>query len=300
MPFPLRFSLMRRISAVAAVVLLAAGVSHAQSTASQTQPNSSNETPSSTRYSSSQSGMTQTELAEFAAPGAPTPNGSPSGRAGAGQYGSGGGGGSHGFLHNRSWTFEAGGGFNAPIGNDTPFISWGGNFTVGGGLRLSNRLSALLEYQFMDNKLPGAFIASFPAQDQITAGNSHINSITGSPVIDLFPKKSNGIYLVGGFGWYRKSTNLQSPEPTFDEFGDEFIENVTVASITSNQWGGNAGFGLYHRLGNMYGDTSHTEIFAEARYTFLNTPKPNIQNGENVSNGFGTTELIPVTLGIRF
>jgi hypothetical protein len=244
--------------------------------------------------------MTQTELAEFAAPGAPTPNGSSSGRAGAGQYGSGGGGGSHGFLHNRSWTFEAGGGFNAPIGNDTPFISWGGNFTVGGGLRLSNRLSALLEYQFMDNKLPGAFIASFPAQDQITAGNSHINSITGSPVIDLFPKKSNGIYLVGGFGWYRKSTNLQSPEPTFDEFGDEFIENVTVASITSNQWGGNAGFGLYHRLGNMYGDTSHTEIFAEARYTFLNTPKPNIQNGENVSNGFGTTELIPVTLGIRF
>ena len=75
-----------------------------------------------------------------------------------------------------------------------------------------------------------------------------------------------------------------------------YSANVTVASFTSNQWGGNAGFGLYHKLGaGLYGgDTGHTEIFAEARYLFIHTPPP------TQSNGLGTTEVIPVTLGIRF
>lgn len=278
--------LVRRASVFAAAILLAAGVTKAQST-------TSNDASSSPSYSSSQSGLTQTELAEFSAPALPAPGGSA-----AGQYGSGGG--SHnGFLHNRQWAFEAGGGFNGPVGNDTgsdgnpKVISWGGNFTLGGGLRFSNRLSALVEYQFMDNKLPAALLAEFPPEDEITAGNAHINSITGSPVIDLLPKRTNGIYLVGGAGWYHKSTNFQTPAETV--YG--YYENVTAYSFTSNQWGGNAGFGLYHKLGgNMYGgdDSSHSEIFAEARYTFIHTP-PVTQN-----NGLGTTELIPVTLGIRF
>ncbi len=307
MTSPLRMPLSRRISAVAAAVLLAAGVVNAQSTAS-------NNASSSPSYSSSQSGLTQTEMAEFALLDAPSPGASALGSGGsaAGQYGNGGesGGRSHGFLHNRSWAFEAGGGFNAPVGNDTgngagtstPVLTWGGNFTVGGGLRFNKRLSVLAEYQFMGDKLPAALLAEMPAEDEITAGNTHINSITGSPVIDLFSKKSNGIYLVGGFGWYHKSTNFQTPETTFDEFGDEFEENVTVASFTSSQWGGNAGFGLYHKLGGgMYGgDTGHTEIFAEARYTFIHTPKPEIQDDVNVNNGLGTTEMIPATFGVRF
>ncbi len=122
------------------------------------------------------------------------------------------------------------------------------------------------------------------------AGNTHINSITGSPVVHLFPKRTNGVYLVGGWGWYHKSTNFQTPEASFYGY-----ENVTIASFTSNQWGGNAGFGIYHRFGSMYsGDSGHTEIFAEARYTFIHTP-PITQ-----SNGLGTTELIPVTFGLRF
>ncbi len=196
-------------------------------------------------------------------------------------------------------TFELGGGFNGPIGNDTgdagagpgPVITFGGNFTLGAGVRFSNRISTLLEYQFIDDKLPAAFLSEFAADD-VTAGNAHINSITGSPVVDLFPGKSNCIYLVGGYGWYHKSTNLQTPELAISYYG-EYYENVTVASFTSSQWGANAGFGLYHRVGGMYGE-SNTQIFAEARYTFIHTP-PITQ-----TNGLGTTELIPVTIGVRF
>jgi hypothetical protein len=294
---------LRHASVVAAAVLLAAGVARAQSTASDTSSSSSY----SSSYSSSQSGLTQTELAEFAMPASPALGGS--GGSSGGQYGNSAG--HSGFLHNHSWAFEAGGGFNAPIGNDTdqsgvvagenlPVITWGANFTVGGGLRLSDRISALVEYQFMADKLPGALISAVNSavgggSADITAGNTHISSITASPVIELFPKRTNGVYLVGGFGWYHKSTNFQSAEEVFDPYYGYYDENVTVASFTSNQWGGNGGFGLYHKLGSMSdGDTGHTELFAEARYTFIHTP-PASQD-----NGLGTTEMIPATFGIRF
>ncbi len=202
----------------------------------------------------------------------------------------------HGSDIKRRLTWEAGGGFNAPIGNDTPFITWGGNFTLGAGVRFSRSVSALLEYQFMDNKLPGAFIGAVNTgcgNCGITGGNAHFNSITGSPVVDLTPHWSNGVYLVGGWGWYHKSTNFSSPEPVFSPFYGYYYENVTVASFTSNQWGANGGLGLYHRLGGLYGE-GKSQIFMEARYTFIHTPPI------TATNGLGTTELIPVTIGFRF
>lgn len=269
----------RRASLVGAAVLLTAAVAGAQSAPVQDQSQAQS---SSSAYSSSQAGLQEFgNLALLDSPAASASAG--------GQYGNGGGyGGKHAFLH--SWTFEAGGGFNAPVGNDTPYITWGGNFTLGAGLRFSKMFSTLLEYQFMDNKLPGAFISAVGTQ----SGDAHFNSITGSPVIDLTPKRSNGVYLVGGFGYYHKSTNFSDYE-CCDLYGYEVPENVLT--ITSNQWGGNAGLGIYHRLGgNLYGpDSSGTsEIFAEARYLYVHTP-PISQN-----NGLGTTELIPVTLGVRF
>jgi len=280
----------RRVSVLGCTVFVAAVFANGQS--SSTEQGFS----SAVGYSSSQDGLSASglQLTTYALPAAPDPGGS---AAGGGQYGNNrgyGGSQKNALLH--SWTFEAGGGFGAPFGNDTPYITWGGNFTIGGGLRFSNRLSALLEYQFMDNKLPGAFIGAESNNNGggITGGHAHINSITGSPVIDLFPKKSNGVYVVGGFGFYHKSTNFSAPEEAFDPYFGAYYANVTVASFTSNQWGGNAGLGLYHRLGTMYGGDSHTQLFAEARYTFLHTPSI------TQTNGLGTTELIPVTLGVRF
>ncbi|MEI9967247.1 MAG: hypothetical protein WDM87_00935 [Terracidiphilus sp.] len=299
MAFPPFITPMRRAGLIVIAVLFAASaasVANAQSASSQDQSSSSG-------YSSSQAGLSASglQLSDFSLPGSADFGGPSSDGAGGGQYGQGGGGGGHHGLFHHGLAFEAGGGFNAPVGNDTPYITWGENFTLGAGLHFSKIFSALLEYQFMDDKLPGAFIsaASNANGGGISGGNAHINAITGSPVIYLFPKKTNGVYLVGGFGYYHKSTNFSSPEEVFDPFYGYYYANVTVASFTSNQWGGNAGLGLYHRLGSdasMYGNDSenHSEVFAEARYTFIHTP-PISQ-----SNGLGTTELIPVTVGIRF
>ena len=287
MAFPLLMTTMRRAGLIAFAGLFAASFANAQSASSQDQSGSSG-------YSSSQAGLSASglQLSDFSLPGSADFGSPSSDGAGGGQYGQGGGGGGHHGLFHHGLAFEAGGGFNAPVGNDTPFITWGGNFTFGAGFHFSKVLSALLEYQFMDDKLPGGLIATAGT----TGGDAHINSITGSPVIDLTPKWTNGLYLVGGWGYYHKSTNFNEYE-CCDLYGYEV--NVTVGSFTSNQWGGNAGLGIYHRLGSdasMYGNDSenHSEVFAEARYTFIHTP-PISQN-----NGLGTTELIPVTVGIRF
>lgn len=192
--------------------------------------------------------------------------------------------GHHGMFH--SLAFEAGGGFNAPIGNDTPYITWGGNFTGGAGLHFSRRFSLLGEFQFMDNKIPGALVAAGGGQ----TGDAHIISITAAPVIDLFPKRTNSVYVTGGGGYYHKSTNFNIQE-CCDFYG--YPVTVTANSFSSNQAGGNIGLGFTHRIGGVYGDGT-MKVFAEARYLFINTPPI------TANNGLGTTELLPVTLGLRF
>jgi hypothetical protein len=69
--------------------------------------------------------------------------------------------------------------------------------------------------------------------------------------------------------------------------------NVTANSFTSNQAGVNLGMGYSRRLGGMYGD-GKMKLFAEARYTWINTPPI------TETNGLGRTELIPVTFGMRW
>jgi len=213
--------------------------------------------------------------------------GTPGGGAGGGA----GGNIHHGFgMHTSQLAFEAGGGFNAPIGNDLPYITWGGNFTVGAGLHLNKRFAVLGEFEFFDNKLPGSFIAAVNGGGSGQGGNAHIIALTLNPVIDLFPKKNNSIYVTGGGGYYHKSTNFTA-EVCCDYYG--YAESVTEASFTSNQMGANLGFGISHRFGGIYNDST-MKVFAEARYHYINTPST------SQTNGLGSTGLIPVTVGFRW
>jgi hypothetical protein len=271
----------RRISTFAAAALLAAGVVSAQS-------NPSNDTSGSAGYSSSQSGLDQ--LASLALPAAPTPSASPSGGAGGGQYGNGG---KHG--GSRNWTFEASGGFNAPISSS---VTYGGQFTAGGGLRFNKYLAALIEYQFIDDKLPGSLIAEAGAN----GGYAHIWSFTIDPVIDLMPKATNDVYVTGGGGFYRKVTSFTDPEET--EYCYYFCEigttNAVVGHFSSNQGGINFGAGFQHRLGSMYGD-SHSAVFIEARYVDVFSPAVmGSANGLGVTSVAANTQVIPVSVGVRF
>ncbi len=301
MSFPPQMPQLRRASIVAAALLLAAGVAQAQSTPSSDSSGSSSSQSGQSQSGQSQSSLDQSSLdqssldqfASLALPEAPTPGASASsGGAGGGQYGSGGS--SHnGLLHH--WAFEAGGGFNAPISNS---VTYGGQFTVGAGLKFNKYLSTLVEYQFLDSKLPGYLISETGAN----GGYAHIWSFTIDPVIDLMPKATNDVYITGGGGFYRKVTSFT--DPTEEEYCYYFCEVGTVNSVvghfSSNQGGINFGAGFQHRMGGIYGD-SHTAIFAEARYLDVFSPAAmGSANGLGVTSVAANTQIIPVSFGVRF
>jgi len=233
-------------------------------------------------------------LALNALPASPQPSSSA-----AGQEHGGYGGGYHSHNLWSHLTYEAGGGLNGPGGDSPKDITWGGNFTLGAGYRFNDRLSALVEYQFIDDKIPGALIAEAGA----TGGNDHIWSFTVDPVFDVFPKSSNDVYLTGGGGFYRKVTNFTDPQPT--QFCSYFYcgvgyQNQVVGHYSSNQGGFNIGGGYQHRLGGVYGE-GKAKLFAEVR--FLDVLSPAITTS---ANGLGTTsvgsdtKVIPVTFGVRW
>jgi hypothetical protein len=273
-------SLMRRVCFILGVTVIAAGSADAQSSPS-TNP-SSNSTLSAGESSSNANEFLADSASGDVAALRTAEASLGSGGSGAGQWGSE----KHGAFSMSHFAAVAGAGFNAPIGNDTPYITWGGNFTGGAGLHFSQRFSVLGEFQFIDDKLPGAFIAAGGGE----GGNAHIFALTVEPVIDLFPKSVNSAYVTGGGGYYHKSTNFTVAE-CCDFYG--YPVDVIANSFTSNQGGFNLGLGFSHRLGGVYGD-GKIKLFGEARYTYIHTPPI------TEANGLGTTELIPVTLGLRW
>jgi hypothetical protein len=279
MSFPLWMSLTRHVSLLCGAAMLAVGFASAQSLPSSI-PSSSAAFSTDESSSSASQPVSENDFGgDPALPAASPANGA---GKGAGQYGSE----KHGTFSVSRIAIEAGAGFNAPIGNDTPYITWGGNFTGGGGLNFSKRFALLGEFQYMDNKLPGAFVAAGGGQ----GGNAHIVSLTVDPMVDLFPTRVNSAYVTGGGGYYHKSTNF-TVEECCDFYG--YPVNVTADSFSSNQAGLNIGLGITHRLGGVYGD-GKMKLFGEARYVYIHTP------AITEANGLGTTELIPVTFGMRW
>lgn len=279
---------LRSISFLGCALLLAAGLASAQSSSSAI---SSNAVSVPAGESSS------LQLAEASLPANPAalPSAPMPAAGAAQQYG---GGWRHDVKSNLA--FEVGGGFNAPAG-DKDYITWGGQFTVGGGINFNKRFATLIEYQFLDNKLPGSIIAEAGAQ----GGHVHLWSLTVDPVISLFPKSSNDIYVTGGGGFYRKVTSFT--DPTESEYCDYFYgcgyvtENEVVGHFSSNQGGFNIGAGYQHRMGGMYGD-SKMKLFAEIRYIDAFSPAVNgvTPNGLGVTTVGAGTKVLPVSVGIRW
>ncbi len=285
---PRSMPLLRHGSFLAAVLLLTAGMARAQFAHSS---DASAESTASVADSSSSASLPEgMSLAAEPAPAA---------GATGGQY-----------DHNRRYghggfashlAFEAGGGFNAPTPDSSSYITWGGNFTAGAGYRFNPYLSLLAEYQFIDSKLPASVIAPTGAD----GGHAHLWSFTLAPVVDLFPKSTNSIYVTGGGGFYRKVTSFTDVVPA--EYCDYYYgyceigtENVVVGHFSSNQGGWNIGLGYSRKLGDRYSD-SRMKLFAEARYLDVLTPAVVASaNGLPVTRVGADTKIIPVTFGVRW
>jgi len=291
MSFPHSMPLMRRIGFLGSAVMLAGGLAGAQSLSipghfdSAGYSSSNDSGPALSAESVAPDGM-------GALPSAPAPAAPAAGQ----DYG------------NRGWkqslaskfALELGGGMDAPT--DKNYITWGGQFTVGGGVNFSRRFALLAEYQYIDDKLPGALIAETGAN----GGHAHIWSLTLDPVISLFPKSSNDFYVTGGGGFYRKVTSFTDPVQA--EYCDYYYGYCTIGTInqvvghfSSNQGGYNIGGGYQHRMGGMYQD-SKMKLYVEARYLNVMTPAVNgiTPSGLGITTVAAGTKVIPISAGIRW
>jgi hypothetical protein len=288
----------RRLAVLGAAALLATGVARAQVAVSVPESgDSSHETVVSTADSSSNDSPMFSYSTDPADPSGIPAAPSPAKGAGNGQYDNSAGRASHDWKSRLA--FEAGGGFNIPTSDTSPYLNLGGNITVGGGLHIAHGVSLLAEYQFIVDGLPSNIVTEAGAN----SGNAHIWSLTLDPVIDLMPKKATGVYVTGGGGFYRKVTNFSSPQPvqycTYFYCGVGY-QNQVIGHFSSNQGGWNVGGGVTHRFGGMYNE-GRMEVFAEARYLDIMTPAvTTAPNGLGVTSVGADTKLVPITIGVRF
>jgi hypothetical protein len=295
-------SQMRQVCSLCCAVFLSAGFAHAQSNDHAAYPSAVSETSASTNASGvdSSTESSSVQIADYVASDALTTLAAASSGNGSGSNGGAAQEAHGGWMHHTlsNFTWEAGGGFNSPISGTSNYLTFGGNFTAGAGVNFSKRIALLAEYQFVDDKLPGAIIAETGAN----GGYAHLWSLTLDPVIDLFPKAKNDVYVTGGGGFYRKVTSFTDPEEAeycyyFCEVG---YENAVVGHFSSNQGGVNAGAGFQHRTGGMT-DDGRLRIYAEVRYLYAFTPAVGYSpNGLGAPTIGANTRLLPVTVGLRW
>jgi Outer membrane protein beta-barrel domain len=179
---------------------------------------------------------------------------------------------------------EAGGGFNAPVNDTENAQTWGWNATGGVGYKFAPDLAIMAEYQFIRTGIPDAVLATVGEP----GGNVHTWSLTLDPVLTYKNTGSWGGYVTGGGGFYRKLTSFTQPVDAIGQYCDFFTcypyyytTNVVVSHYSSNQAGFNIGTGL------TFGGWNSGKFYAEARYTWLDTPGR-------------ATEMVPVTFGFRW
>ena len=205
--------------------------------------------------------------------------------------------------------FMAGAGINIPVANTAKFYTPHVDFGVGAGINFNKTFGILGEFRYDRMGLTdGAFnyqynnyITQDGASPSDLAGlgaNARIISITVDPVVNFQAARSRfGAYVTGGFGYYHKTTNFTLPQQGgFCQFGfcQTFVQNQTFDQYSAGGFGANVGFGLSYKLSEF----SSERLFMESRYNWMKLATNN--NNDEFQFNRRNTEVIPVTVGIRF
>jgi hypothetical protein len=185
------------------------------------------------------------------------------------------------------FTFNVGGGFTEPVRNSDR-LDMGFNINAGAGVNIVPNLGVIAEFGFNHLDLTRRALNFAGVPD----GSTRIYSVTLNPIIHLNPKGRFDAYVIGGGGYYRRTTEFTAPTIATATFYDPFFgvffpgavaANTVLGSYTQNKGGWNAGAGVSVRV---RGD-SNAKFFAESRYHYIyTTPR--------------STSILPVTFGFRW
>lgn len=183
---------------------------------------------------------------------------------------------------------EFGGGFTVPTGNTRTWQNTGYNLRLGAGWMFNSAIGLMAEYAFDGSNIPNSTLQMLDEP----GGHVHIWSLTLDPVLYIHPSGRLVPYVTGGGGFYRKVTTFT--QPVFvGNYCDFFYgcypvyQNVTLAHFSSNSGGENIGAGIAWKLS----ESGRAKVFAEARFVHVDSP---------TKGGSGTSNMIPITFGIRW
>jgi opacity protein-like surface antigen len=189
------------------------------------------------------------------------------------------------FLNNHKWTANIGAGVTPVVGDTETRFSTGWNIEGGVGYMFTPRLGVIAEARYNGLGVDRSVLLEFG----VPGASAWLWSVTANPIYRFSPTAKFDPYIVGGIGFYRRTVEFTRPTTTaalvFDPFfgfhGPALVPaTIALGSISNNAFGFNAGIGFDTPIGNRY------RFFAEARYEWADTPR--------------ATELVPITVGVRF
>lgn len=177
------------------------------------------------------------------------------------------------------FVFEGGGGFSAPAGGTANQNNFGFNLLGGAGFKESRYLSTIAEYSYTHASLAQSFLNRQGFPD----GHRTVHALTINEKINVSGGATHA-YVIGGGGYYHLTDTFTEPGIQCDPLtGFCSSGDIILAQDSTDQGGFAAGLGFEHR----FSEYSNAKLFAEARYTYINTPGH-------------VTQLVPVTIGVRF
>lgn len=185
----------------------------------------------------------------------------------------------------------------APLNPLANFATFGWGTTIGAGYNMTPRNAIVGE--FMWNRIYPSASALAPLRAALDSrdlnGHSDLFAVTANYRYELRGKTA-GIYFIGGGGFYYRNASLSRQVITgkatactrewifwgFSCSSGLVSSDQTLASSASGTFGANGGIGITIKVGEP-----RYRFYAEARYHYAPTTPVN-------------TQIIPVTLGIRF
>jgi len=170
-------------------------------------------------------------------------------------------------AQNRPWTFDVGGGYSPLLGNINNYLQNGWQITAGAGYEFGPAFSASVDYMYNHFSMGDRVLSG----TQATGSSAHLWALTVDPKLTLKYVGRVRPYIVGGIGYYRRTTELTQPA---------FV--LPIGNGTFGGLGGSLGAGFDVNLRE-----TGLRLFAETRYHYAST-------------GNAIVRMVPLTAGIRW
>jgi hypothetical protein len=219
------------------------------------------------------------------------------------------------------WTALAGVGFAQPVGNTWHYFTPSYAFQFGFGRQWSKHFALPVQFDYDHLGMTGQTLSNQtaiynspnifgPGAISGLDGTAHVWSFTLNPTYTFYQSDSIGAYVVGGVGFYHKTSNFTVPAAVtgcdiYECY--QYTANETIDKYTSNAPGFNGGFGLTYKFSRF----SNERFYGEVRYVFVDNSQRagftvnNIAAIQSTSTNLfpansNRTTYFPVKFGIRF